>query len=186
MGVTGIGAISTINNPTKLKKHFIRVFSARREGLFIAAPSGTPYKLWLSTLNQRGRMITRYIPIKQPGDTGPNPIIANTENTARHLIWATFIGNRVGLFSVKRNMFLVMKTIYFKAQSCLIKTAQTRTPTYCVFIGFFKVKGNKKTIPIWMLSIQFFYRAVYKSNKKLSLILNRSLAQYGYTKPRVL
>jgi len=31
------------------------------------------------------------MPIKQPGDIGPKPIIANTENTQKHIICAEFM-----------------------------------------------------------------------------------------------
>jgi hypothetical protein len=29
-----------------------------------------------------------YMPIRQPGEIGPKPMMANSENTARHWIWA--------------------------------------------------------------------------------------------------
>ncbi|OAI05997.1 hypothetical protein A1353_09905 [Methylomonas methanica] len=49
------------------------------------------YIFSIKVLNQRGRSATTYIPIKQPGETGPKPMIANRENTARHFIWDEFI-----------------------------------------------------------------------------------------------
>jgi len=89
-GVTGTGAISIINKVNKQRKYLIRKFF---EGVFmlVACVTGLSYRLSASFKNQFGRVMTIYIPIKQPGDMGPKPIIAKTENTQRHFIWVLFM-----------------------------------------------------------------------------------------------
>jgi hypothetical protein len=49
------------------------------------------YKFPISALNHCGLIATMYMPIKQPGETGPKPIMAKRANTERHLICVGFI-----------------------------------------------------------------------------------------------
>ncbi len=44
----------------------------------------------MSVLNHSGLINTMNMPIKQPGEMGPKPMMANTENTPRHLICVGF------------------------------------------------------------------------------------------------
>ncbi len=89
-GVTGTGAISIINKVNKHRKHLIRKLF---DGVFMIGTCVTElsYRLSASFKNQFGRVITINIPIKQPGEMGPKPIIAKTENTERHFNWALFM-----------------------------------------------------------------------------------------------
>lgn len=96
-GVTGMGAISTMNNPNRLRKHFILVclvFWVKAEGNGLWGIVLLAYMLPISSLNHSGLLTTIYMPIKQPGEIGPKPIMANTVNTARHLNWVRFINVR--------------------------------------------------------------------------------------------
>ena len=85
-GVTGTGRMSIVNNSNKLRKHFIRADLQLSEGSSGIGVAKLMYRLETNRANQRGLFKTIYIPIKQPGEIGPNPMIANTANTERHLI----------------------------------------------------------------------------------------------------
>jgi hypothetical protein len=87
--VTGNGTISIINKTTKDIKHLIRTHLLLLTGSADDI-GGLSYRLPASFKNHAGRVITMYIPIKQPGETGPKPIIAKMEKTEKHLICAEF------------------------------------------------------------------------------------------------
>jgi hypothetical protein len=91
MGVVGMGAISIMNNPSKLRKHLSLACLVG----FSPSPSWKcgrlSYKSPARLRNHGGRAMTMYMPIKQPGETGPKPMMAKREKTKRHLICAAFI-----------------------------------------------------------------------------------------------
>ena len=88
-GVTGTGAISIKNKVTNEKNAFILAFliyvllSNSSNRLF---PQCVLYIANVKAKNHLGLINTTNIPIKQPGEIGPNPIIAKTEKTLKHLI----------------------------------------------------------------------------------------------------
>jgi len=103
-GVTGTGAISIMNNPNRLKKHF---FLTCMDCLAVSKVNfawgrAFTYKLIMTSQNHSGLITTMYMPIKQPGETGPKPIIAKIANMERHLICVKFINvNSVFLKAVE-------------------------------------------------------------------------------------
>lgn len=86
-----------MNKVNKLRKHFIRTdLLCPALGLGMSAMgSAKPTYRWLMVrANQCGLFTTRYMPIKQPGEIGPKPMMAKTAKTARHLIWVRFMAGR--------------------------------------------------------------------------------------------
>jgi len=91
--VTGTGAMSIMNNPTKHKKHFILACHDCSGGMAVTAGwgSASAYKLLMTFQNHSCLVTTRYMPIKQLGEIGPKPMIAKTANMERHLSWVKFM-----------------------------------------------------------------------------------------------
>jgi hypothetical protein len=82
-----------MNKQNRLKKHFFRVSSGfgGGDGKGWSIFPSCVYTARASSMNQRGLATTVYMPIRQPGETGPKPMTANTLNTRIHLIRAMFI-----------------------------------------------------------------------------------------------
>jgi len=60
----------------------------------------------MSSQNQSGLITNTYMPIKQPGETGPKPMIAKMAKTERHLICVRFMSVRsVGYPEMKRLIY---------------------------------------------------------------------------------
>ena len=88
--------MSMMNNVNKLKKHFIRTAWFFPLDRWAIGSAKFTYILLISRANQLGLITTIVIPIKQPGEIGPKPIIAKTEKTAKHLTCARFIREKGG------------------------------------------------------------------------------------------
>jgi len=89
-GVTGTGAISIINRHNRNRKTFFLVcFDSGEKASWNGR--GFTYKFPIKFQNHIGLIKTTYIPIKQPGEIGPKPIIAKTEKTEINLSCAKFI-----------------------------------------------------------------------------------------------
>lgn len=83
--------MSIINNVNRLRKLLSREFRVCWIVTIESDASGWSYIFLINRKNQTGRLITIYMPVKHPGETGPKPMIANNEKTERHFICATFI-----------------------------------------------------------------------------------------------
>ena len=91
--VTGTGAMSIMNNTTKLKNHFVLTcptFSVLSSVTGIGGRAFA-YKLLMTSQNHCGLIMVKNMPIRQPGETGPKPIIAKMAKMKRHFIWVKFM-----------------------------------------------------------------------------------------------
>jgi len=59
--------------------------------MFVCGTGLFVYKLTVTVQNQSGLNNTIYIPVRQPGEMGPKPIMAKIAKTERHLICVEFI-----------------------------------------------------------------------------------------------
>ena len=92
VGVTGSGTISMINNVNKPRKQFfLACLDCSAEILTVVLIGLQAYTFTANRQNQCGLNRTMNMPIRQPGEIGPKPMMANTENTARHWNWALLI-----------------------------------------------------------------------------------------------
>lgn len=75
--------MSNINRANKLRKHLKRVLFEGSE-IKDSGSDFPSYRSSASCKNHIGLFMTTYIPIKQPGETGPKPIMAKMAKIAMH------------------------------------------------------------------------------------------------------